>query len=58
MTDLFEITEERGSEIILYEGGAIGYQLFEFDEGLEKRIVDWVAEKLAVRQVHSAGAAE
>ena len=58
MADLYEITQERGSEIMIYDGGAIGYQLFEFDEGLEQRIVDWVADQLAVRQVQNAGTAD
>lgn len=50
MADLYELTRERGSEIIIYDGGAIGYQLFEVDLGLEKRIVSWVADRLAERE--------
>ncbi|HET9529775.1 MAG TPA: dienelactone hydrolase family protein, partial [Blastocatellia bacterium] len=46
MADLYELTRERGSELILYDGGALGYQLFEVDETLEKRIVDWVNQRL------------
>jgi cephalosporin-C deacetylase-like acetyl esterase len=42
MSDLYQLTRTRGSEIIIYDGGALGYQLFEVDEGLEQRIVDWV----------------
>ncbi|CAN5774221.1 hypothetical protein BH18ACI4_BH18ACI4_00490 [soil metagenome] len=59
MADLQELTRDRGSEIITYDGGAVGYQLFEFDKGLEQRIVSWVAERLSERQgVQAAGAAD
>ncbi len=54
MADLHELTQARGSEIMIYDGGAIGYQLFEFDEGLEQRIVDWVAEKLSQAKMQTA----
>ncbi len=50
MADLHEMTADRGSEIIIYDGGALGYQLFEGDEGLEQRIVNWVKQRLAERQ--------
>jgi cephalosporin-C deacetylase-like acetyl esterase len=46
MADVCELTRERGSEIIIYDGGALGYQLFEVDESLEQRIVGWVKDKL------------
>ena len=53
MADLFELTQARGSEMIIYDGGALGYQLFEVDETLEQRIVDWVKNKLSrVREPH------
>lgn len=59
MADLYELTRDRGSEIITYDGGAVGYQLFEFDEGLEQRIVSWVADRLSERQsVQAAGTAD
>ena len=50
MADLYEVTRERGSDIIIYDGGAIGYQLFEVDPGLEQRIVSWVRDRLAERE--------
>jgi dienelactone hydrolase len=49
MADLYELTRSKGSELILYDGGALGYQLFEVDETLERRIVDWVGRRLAER---------
>jgi dienelactone hydrolase len=50
MADLYQLTREKGSEMISYEGGALGYQLFEFDEGLEQKIVDWMKKHLTNRQ--------
>jgi cephalosporin-C deacetylase-like acetyl esterase len=50
MMDLYELTSARGSELIIYDGGALGYQLFEWDEGLEQRIVNWVRRRLAEKQ--------
>ncbi len=46
MADLYELTKDRGSEIIIYDGGALGYQLFEVDEGLQPRIVQWVKDRV------------
>lgn len=42
MMDLYELTKDKGSQIIVYDGGAVGYQLFEVDKELEQRIVHWV----------------
>lgn len=50
MVDLYHLTKDRGSELILYDGGALGYQLFEVDHGLEQRIVHWVEDRLAERE--------
>jgi dienelactone hydrolase len=47
MADLCELTAAQGSEMITYDGGAMGYQLFEFDKELEPRIVNWVKKRLA-----------
>jgi dienelactone hydrolase len=49
MADLYELTRSKGSELIIYDGGALGYQLFEVDETLERKIVDWVRQRLADR---------
>lgn len=49
ISDLYELTKERGSDVWIYDGGAIGYQLFEIDEGLEGRIVNWVKSRLTQR---------
>ena len=47
LADLYELTRDRGSELVVYDGGALGYQLFEVDETLEQRIVDWTKGKLS-----------
>ena len=46
ISDLYDLTKDKGSEVWIYDGGAIGYQLFETDEGLEERIVKWVESRL------------
>jgi dienelactone hydrolase len=46
MTEMYKLTKEGGSELIVYDGGAIGYQLFKLDDGLIPRIVRWMKEKL------------
>ena len=51
MADLYELTKDRGSEIKVYDGGALGYQLFDVDEGLEPYIVNWVKNRLTDRRL-------
>lgn len=46
MRDLYEVTPGKLSRFVLYEGGAIGYQLFETDEKLQPAIVEWLKEAL------------
>lgn len=46
LTDMYRLTRDKGSELIVKDGGAIGYQLFELDEELLPRVVDWMKEKL------------
>ena len=46
MTEMYKLTKEGGSELVIYQGGAIGYQLFKLDENLIPRIVNWMKEKL------------
>lgn len=57
MVDLYDLTKDKGSELILYDGGALGYQLFEVDHGLEKKIVNWVTDRLAEREGAQASTA-
>ncbi|HXG64590.1 MAG TPA: alpha/beta hydrolase [Blastocatellia bacterium] len=47
MRSLYEQTPGKLTRLIVYEGGAIGYQLFELDDKLEPTIVEWLKEALA-----------
>jgi dienelactone hydrolase len=46
LMEMYDLTKEKGSELMVYDGGAIGYQLFKLDEQLLPRVVRWVKEKL------------
>jgi dienelactone hydrolase len=46
MRTLYDASSSRHTRFVEYAGGAIGYQLFELDPGLEPAIVDWFAEVL------------
>jgi dienelactone hydrolase len=47
MRSLYEATPGKLSRLIVYGGGAIGYQLFELDHKLEPAIVEWLKEGLS-----------
>ncbi|HWP43412.1 MAG TPA: dienelactone hydrolase family protein, partial [Blastocatellia bacterium] len=47
LTDIYNLTKDKGSELVVLEGGAIGYQLFELDESLLPRVVGWMKSKLS-----------
>ncbi len=40
--EFYRLTRNRGSHLVEYEGGAIGYQIFDLDEGLQPLIVSWL----------------
>jgi len=44
MRRLYEATPDKLTRLIVYKGGAIGYQLFELDDRLEPAIVEWLGE--------------
>lgn len=44
MRGLYESTSDKLTRLSVYEGGAIGYQLFELDNKLEPAIVEWLKE--------------
>ena len=52
MTELYDLTKDKGSELIVYDGGAIGYQLMELDDRLLPRIVRWMKDKLGQSESH------
>lgn len=47
MRKLYEETPDKLTRLIVYDGGAIGYQLFELDDKLEPALGDWLKEGLA-----------
>lgn len=47
MRKLYEETPGKLTRLIVYDGGAIGYQLFDLDDKLEPTIVEWLKEGLA-----------
>ena len=47
MRGLYEATADKLARLLVFEGGAIGYQLFELDEKFEPAIVQWLQESLA-----------
>jgi dienelactone hydrolase len=46
LTELYNLTKDNGSELLTYDGGAIGYQLFKLDDQLLPHVVRWMKEKL------------
>ena len=46
VTELYNLTKQHGSELLVYEGGGIGYQFFRLDNNLVPRIARWMKEKL------------
>jgi hypothetical protein len=48
MQRLYEATPSKLTRMVIYDGGAIGYQLFELDEKLEPLIVDWLKEAMSL----------
>jgi hypothetical protein len=46
MRGLYEATPDKLTRFLVFEGGAIGYQLFELDDNFEPTIVGWLEEGL------------
>ncbi len=46
--EFYQMTKERGSHLLEYEGGSVGYQLFEFDKSIEPMIVRWLKPQLTI----------
>jgi pimeloyl-ACP methyl ester carboxylesterase len=44
----YSLTKDRGSQLLEYEGGAVGYQIFEIDDGLQPLIVKWLKPQLSL----------
>ena len=46
LTEMYNLTKDKGSELLIFDGGAIGYQLFKLEDDLLARVVRWMKEKL------------
>jgi dienelactone hydrolase len=44
----YSMTRDRGSQLLEYKGGAVGYQIFEIDNGLQPLIVKWLKPQLSL----------
>lgn len=47
MAAAYAVTKNRGSRLLIYHGGALGYDLFEMDEALEPALAQWMKEQLS-----------
>jgi len=47
MADAYASTKHRGSRLVVYKGGALGYDIFHMDENLEPALAQWMKEQLS-----------
>jgi dienelactone hydrolase len=47
MRQLYQASPDKLTRLLVFEGGAIGYQLFELDDKFQPAIVEWLQEALA-----------
>jgi len=47
MAAAYAATKNRGSRLLVYPGGALGYELFESDQSLEPTLVQWMKDQLS-----------
>src|SRR5262249_41088929 len=47
MAAAYAATKNRGSRLVIYPGGALGYDLFETDDNLERTLAQWMKEQLS-----------
>jgi dienelactone hydrolase len=47
MASAYSSTKNRGSRLMIYNGGMLGYDLFEMDESLQPAIANWMKEQLS-----------
>jgi dienelactone hydrolase len=47
MAEAYAASKNRRSRILTFNGGALGYQIFDFDPTLEPTLADWVKEALS-----------
>lgn len=46
--EFYRMTRSRGGHLLEYEGGAVGYQIFDIDESLQPLIVRWLKPQLVL----------
>ncbi len=46
--EFYTMTKNHGSQLLEYEGGAVGYQIFDLDESLQPLIVRWLKPQLTM----------
>jgi dienelactone hydrolase len=46
--EFYKLHKDRGSQLLEYEGGSVGYQLFELDKSIEPLIVRWLKPQLTI----------
>ncbi len=47
--NFYILTKDRGSQLLEYEGGAVGYQIFDIDANLQSLIVKWLKPQFSRR---------
>jgi dienelactone hydrolase len=47
MAEAYAVTKNRGSRLLVYNGGALGYDIFQMDENLEPTLAQWTKEQLS-----------
>ncbi|HXG64544.1 MAG TPA: hypothetical protein VNO70_05515 [Blastocatellia bacterium] len=47
MAEAYAATKNRGSRLLVYNGGALGYDLFEMDPSLEPALAQWMKDQLS-----------
>ncbi|CAN5742412.1 hypothetical protein BH18ACI4_BH18ACI4_03280 [soil metagenome] len=47
MAAAYAATKNQGSRLLVYPGGALGYEFFESDDSLEPNLVQWMKEQLS-----------
>ncbi len=47
MSAAYSATKNRGSKLLVYPGGALGYDIFEMDRTLELTLAQWMKEQLS-----------
>lgn len=46
--DFYAMKKAQGSQLLEYEGGSVGYQIFELDDSLQPLIVRWLKPQLTI----------